>query len=420
MIFEFGSWGHIPNYLRLIFEYWRDHGVGRLHAVVGEQLVKYHPAVFEGLDRPATGRITWTAISAEEEEIVRRYQLVQPPSGKTAANDAGKNKYMFMWSLIRKHTGALKPRHVLFLTLDELLLPLCGGLQLGVNFSGIMFRPLFQYADAWAAAVPTLAHVKSLPQRLFVKRLFNHPELRVAFFIDETIPKTISTIISCEAVHLPDPVRLPARQPQSNEITALRRKLDIPDSRTALLFFGDISKRKGLWNLLDAIALLGRNECEKICLAIVGKTGPLTEQKLAARTAELQLSRGVTILRQPDYVTDTEMREWFFASDVVLAPYRHHVGMSGIQLLAAAHQRPLLSQDFGLMGDLTKANKLGRTCDPDDIPVLADSIRLFLGDKKNDGWDPARALQFAKRHSYKLFAKTLFRNLERFIAPPRS
>lgn len=415
LLFEFGAWGHIPNYLKLLFEYWHHHVPGmRLHAVLGPTLIQNHPAVFSDIDPSKQDRIRWTAISQEEEKIVRRYDLINKTQNGADMSHAS-NKYMFMWSLIQRHVVSLRPRHVTFLTLDEILLPLTAGLRLGTEMSGILFRPFFQYPGAWANSVPALAHMSTLPQRLFVNRLLNHPELKVTFLIDEFVSRKLSHSVKSDITYLPDPVKIPASRPDRAAIDDLRKRLGIPDRSISFLFFGDITERKGLWNTLKAIASLDEKDSSRICLLIVGKAGEVTERRLTEWVRELKNNNHATVIRRGEYISDLEMYDWFSACDVVLAPYHFHVGMSGIQLLAAAHQRPIISQEFGLMGDLTKEHKLGMTCDAENPSSIANSIRSWVRESNNPIWDPMKTLEFAKSHSSEEFAKTIVNKLEPLI-----
>src|SRR3546814_9883678 len=56
--------------------------------------------------------------------------------------------------------------------------------------------------------------------------------------------------------------------------------------------------------------------------------------------------------------------------DVVLAPYQRFVGSSGVLLWAASRGRPLLAQDYGLVGRLTADHGLGLTVDTTDVTPL--------------------------------------------------
>jgi len=137
VLFEFGSWGHIPNYLRLIFDYWAAHeNLGRLHAVVGAELVNNHAAIFESLS-DSKDRISISAITPEEEKVVRRFNVIEQKADQE--NPASSNKYFFMWSLVQQYLERINPHHALFLTLDELIFPLCAGLRSSTEFSGIFF-----------------------------------------------------------------------------------------------------------------------------------------------------------------------------------------------------------------------------------------------------------------------------------------
>lgn len=343
-LFEFGSWGHIPNYLRLIFEYWNRHEeLGILHAVVGGELIANHPAVFERLNIGVQERIRISQITAEEEKVVRRFNVME--RGAEHASSETSNKYLFMWSLIQSHLAKIDPHHALFMTLDDLMLPLCAGLRSATDFSGIFFRPFFQYQDAWAEATPSVGHLRALPSRLLLNRFLRHPQLKYTFCIDETVADTIGDKVPCRLVYLADPVRIPARSPALEEMRNLRRRLGIPDGKRVFLFFGDITERKGLWNLFEAIPKLNDSDCAQMCVAIVGKTGAGTEARLGWEIGKLSARSSISFVQRLEYVSEDELSRWVAASDVILAPYNKHVGMSGVLLLAAAHARPVISQE---------------------------------------------------------------------------
>jgi hypothetical protein len=55
----------------------------------------------------------------------------------------------------------------------------------------------------------------------------------------------------------------------------------------------------------------------------------------------------------------------------VLAPYQRFVGSSGVLLWAARAGRPVLAQEFGLIGRLTRDYRLGVVADSSDPAKLA-------------------------------------------------
>ena len=65
-------------------------------------------------------------------------------------------------------------------------------------------------------------------------------------------------------------------------------------------------------------------------------------------------------------------------SDVVLAPYQRFVGSSGVLMWAARAGRPVLAQEFGLVGRLTRDHRLGAVADSSDPAHLAREIERMI------------------------------------------
>ena len=417
-IFEFGSEGHFPYYLRILFEHWRDvRASGRLHAVVTDRLVRQHAHLFENLETERGWSITWSTITLDEQRLLDEGRLVAAVGVAAdkqpfAAATSGAN---FAWSLVRKYGSLLEPRHILFTSLDDFVLPLSAGLTSPADFSGILMRPIFYYPDAWAPSTPALGRSKALIEKLYVGRLFQHPQLRMTFFLDRIAMQTLEGKVRTELCYVPDPVRIPGNKPSQAEIADIRRLYGIPEGRTLLLFFGDISERKGLRNLLAAIGQLSNADAARTCLAIVGKASQNLEHRIQASLASLERESPIAILRHPQYISDRAMKAWFDAADVVLAPYPNHYATSGVQLHAAAHGRPIIAPDYGPMGTLTRENGLGLACNPNNINELADAIRASLIPSAIPGWDLRRASEFARAHSHENFAAEIVSKIDRFI-----
>ena len=198
-------------------------------------------------------------------------------------------------------------------------------------------------------------------------------------------------------VYLRDPVRLPKHHATRADKAAARLRLRVPASRKLFLFFGDVSGRKGLWELIDSLGALTIEEMQLTCLAIVGQAEPHVERRLAPRLERLAAATPLSIMRRAAYVDEAELGDWFTAADVVLAPYIQHVGTSNILFLAAAYRRPVISQDFGLMARLTRDYRLGLTVNPSDPSALAGAMRSFLGETPPPVFDPEVAYALAKR-----------------------
>ena len=215
-------------------------------------------------------------------------------------------------------------------------------------------------------------------------------------------------------VYLPDPVRTPERILSPEEVAETRRRLGVAHDRRLFLLFGDLRPRKGLWKLFDALRELTADECARAAIALVGHAEPAIEDRIAAETVALS-GKPISVIRRTGYVSDAERDAWFDVADVVLAPYLRHAGSSGVLMLAAAHRKPVISQDFGLMGHLVREKRLGLAIDTFDPKVIAQAMRGFLGAARPAEWDADKAYAFARSQSDERFATVLIDSLRPFM-----
>jgi glycosyltransferase involved in cell wall biosynthesis len=115
---------------------------------------------------------------------------------------------------------------------------------------------------------------------------------------------------------------------------------------------------------------------------LVTLAGRMDEPTRAA--VQQQLARHPDLarrLRVVDRFLTTAELEWIVRdTDVVLAPYLRFVGSSGTLLWAAAHRKPVLAQDYGLVGALTRQYELGVTVDTQDSIAVARALALLADD----------------------------------------
>jgi len=90
--------------------------------------------------------------------------------------------------------------------------------------------------------------------------------------------------------------------------------------------------------------------------------------------------------------------------DVVLAPYQRFVGSSGVLLWAAVSGRPVLAQEFGLVGRLTRDHRLGVSVDASDPSHLAREIARMVECGPSTFIDGAAAASFAAARTPQRFA----------------
>ena len=415
-LFELRSWGHFPTYMRLLFEAWRDHGTGCLRAIVTNRFLDEHQFVFDGFYNTTDSTVQWVTLDAADEDSLHDLRArAEGIEGQQEAGMSQKSLAKLYRALLEKYCSLFPTRHILFMNLDEYLIAISTGEPAPADISGIFFRPDFYYASGRIQSSFRRRAFNKLQEEL-VLRLLDHPQLRVAFFIDPWVAEAMKDKGTAQVVCLMEPVRLPERLPTCAEGKVARSRLGAPADKKLFLLTGDISGRKGIWKLLDAITLLTPEETSRMCLAIVGRAEAVVEQRMTLQIKALVASTPVVIIRRAQYVEDSELADWFTATDVVLAPYIGHVGMSGILLLAAAHRKPVISTPLGAMGRITQEYLLGPTADPSNPAELAQAIRCFLNEGPTHGWDPETAYAFAKERSHDKFGEGLLTALRPFLA----
>jgi glycosyltransferase involved in cell wall biosynthesis len=145
--------------------------------------------------------------------------------------------------------------------------------------------------------------------------------------------------------------------------------------RRRLLFFGRLHPDKGVTVLLRAMERLA--DCT---LTIAGQ--PIdTEHHEVIQTLVEQMPPGRVELIDR-FVEDDEMERLFEQSSLVVLPYIHSPGQSGILLDALAHKLPVVVTDVGVLGESVRRWGIGELVPPNDDAALADAIReMFAPDR---------------------------------------
>src|SRR5258708_1115439 len=135
------------------------------------------------------------------------------------------------------------------------------------------------------------------------------------------------------------------------------------------LFYGGGYRRKGLH--LAVRAMLKLPPEVPALLLCVGQLNPegATARDLDKLTGQ---NRAHLINR---YVSTEEEKLSFAASDVVLLPYVHHFGASGVLSQAVAARRMVIVSDEELLGRLTRDHGLGLLFPTENADTLRDRIQ---------------------------------------------
>jgi len=306
------------------------------------------------------------------------------------------------WWTMRRHLRRSGAQHGFFLMLDLLSLPLALGLGAGGRrLSGILFRPSVHYSAIGPYKPSRGERLRDGRKDLLYRLMLRNPALERVLSLDPFFPVHARNRYARgdKVVALPDPANPPVdRGPTSAPGFA-------PGGRVGFLLFGYLTERKGPLALLDALFLLPRYVAARVAVLFAGRVDPALREQIKQRQSELARHHPDLWLRIDDRRLDqAELASLVRQCDVVLAPYQRFVGSSGVLLWAAVSGRPVLAQEFGLVGRLTRDHRLGVSVDASDPSHIAREIVRMVECGPSTFIDGAAAASFAASRSPQRFA----------------
>jgi glycosyltransferase involved in cell wall biosynthesis len=406
MLFELDVRGHHPGYIQHLVTYWcQQELTGHLDVLVSPKFLEQHSNIVDIATQCNQKNIKFVAITKEEEAVLIDGALL-------ADSFKGRIQRAFQeWELLRKYAVSLGTTHCLIMYLDTVLLRLALAAKFPCHFSSIYFRPIFHYSNFPNYVMAGRENFWHWRDKVCLSSLLKNPQLQTILCLDTFAVEQLNKFKSkAKVVYLPDPVQI--YNESETKLEKLRQTLGIQPDRKVFLLFGVLSERKGIYQLLDAISLLQPNLCEKISLLLIGPLEFSEKEKIQSRIAEISQSLPIQIICSHDFISDREIQPYFQIADVILAPYQRHIGMSAILVRAAAAQTPVLSSDFGLMGEITRRYKLGLAVDSTVPSEIAQGFHKFLLESPASLCDQETMKQFAEQNKAEKFASTIFQCLE--------
>jgi glycosyltransferase involved in cell wall biosynthesis len=156
-----------------------------------------------------------------------------------------------------------------------------------------------------------------------------------------------------------------------------RNKLGIGMDEKIMLFFGFIRKYKGLDILLDAVKILKSSHNSplgdggKLLIAgeFYGDRKPYDDQIEALGIKE-------NLILHTNFITDSEVKYYLCAADVVVQPYRNAT-QSGVTPLAYHFEIPMIVTNVGGLPSLVPDNKVGLVAEPNAASIAEKIIEYF-------------------------------------------
>jgi len=157
---------------------------------------------------------------------------------------------------------------------------------------------------------------------------------------------------------------------EPKEKETVRSKFGIKEGQKVLLFFGFIRKYKGLDLLLKAL----KETHDNTAVLIAGECyGEFSEYQKIIDDNGLS-SRVISHIR---YIPDSEVSEFFSASDICVLPYRTAT-QSGIASIARFYQVPMVVTPVGELPNEVVPSETGVVCTSSDPADIAKGINECL------------------------------------------
>ncbi|MEJ2039793.1 MAG: glycosyltransferase [Desulfosarcinaceae bacterium] len=264
------------------------------------------------------------------------------------------------------------------------------------KLSGVYFRPRFLANARWPLG--------NIPKKAGFRRLMRQSWFHSICLLDEYLHQR-------HAARWPEGklVLLPDTWSGSftMEKSQARRALEIAPDRFVLLHYGIGTRRKGLHLVLRAIqAAPASSRWHLLC---AGKIAD--DPEILQGIRRLTDQGRATVLNR--YVSKAEEQRCFAACDVVLLPYVHHFGSSGVLSLAAAAKRMVVASNEGLVARRVEEKSLGLCFPSGDVQGLESTLARAENMLKHDptAFDEA-AGRFAAQCD-----RAAFRNVLRSVYP---
>ncbi len=154
-------------------------------------------------------------------------------------------------------------------------------------------------------------------------------------------------------------------------------KLGLPDQHKYILFFGFIRDYKGLDLLLKAMAEKEVKDLHiKVLVAGEFYTKPDSYYDLIK-----QLKIEDRVILKTDFIADSEVKNYFCASDLVVQPYKSAT-QSGVTQIAYHFNKPMIVTDVGGLAEIVPDGKTGYVVQQDPADI-AKAIHTFFNENRS-------------------------------------
>ena len=174
-----------------------------------------------------------------------------------------------------------------------------------------------------------------------------------------------------------------------------RKNIGIEGKEKIILFFGFIRKYKGLDILLDALALIKKENSSITFKVLIA--GEFYEDRKPFDEQVARLGLEDMLILRTEFIPDNEVRNYFCAADVVIQPYRNAT-QSGVTPIAYHFEIPMIVTNVGGLPALVPDGKVGLVAEP-NAKSIAQKINEYL--TKDEQFFIKNIIEEKKKFSWK-------------------
>lgn len=386
--------GHHAGYMHHLIRYWQMWDIaGELIVVVSPAFLTMHPDLVALAQKSSAVHLV-VINESEEAHRTSRGRLVF--------------QMQYEWELVAQYARQWQVSQILLMYFDTFQMAFGLAQRMPCPVAGIFFRPVFHY-EAWGhQPANSREKLQGWRKRQLIRLVVRRRSLKALFCLDPFVVPTLNQWAKrAVATYLPDPVEVYTTT--DAEAASLRNHLHIEPGRQIMLVFGQLDERKGLFILIEALKRLPPDQQVRWCLLLAG---PVDESLIPALTTSLDTltaDTAVQLVRQHSFVTERDIQSYFTLSDLIVTLYQRHIGMSAVLVRAAAAGKPVLSSDYGLMGQLVKTRQLGQAVNAESPAAVADALATF--GQKSWPVELSAMANFAEQNQASQYARTIFDTL---------
>ena len=245
------------------------------------------------------------------------------------------------------------------------------------DWIGLVMGITFHHAQV-GVRTPRRPFVDLAKHWLFARGMNVHG-LRTLLTIDPTLPAWFAASRAARRAAPLAYVADPFPETPAEDPLRARERLGLACGTRYLLVYGAISRRKGVRELVEALAY----RTDAPTLLIAGEQDPETHAFLTGHSP--RLAHAPVVLDR--FIPDDLERALFSACDAVWLGYRQHYGMSGVLVQAYRFGKPVIATADGLIGWFCRDGQLGPLLEdltPASITQAIDALAQQWRDERNE------------------------------------